>query len=260
LITAVGGSDAGNVERLKELPERIDVADLDGDEQQILLDVLKEHFDPCGEPISFLESLNKAETCDQAIDSAELVVDLVAKGLSKRQIVQQLLKHLARSNMKADFDLSQTPYMGDPEAKNVIVEFMDFQCPYCKVASKQLKTLAKKYGAALYIKHLPIEHHTFARKAALASLAADRQGRFWDVYDALFEHQDTLSVEVIEDPAIKAGLDMKRYAKDLKDPGLEKLLRADEKEADRFKVEGTPTFFVNGYMVELDDIEEKLSD
>lgn len=259
VITAVGGDSAGSGERLKELPETLDIVDLDGDEQQVLLSVLKEHFDPCGEPISFLESLKKSETCDQATNSVKLVVNLVQKGLSKRQIVQQLLKYLARASMKAEFDLTETPYIGDPEANHTIVEFMDFQCPYCKVASKELKRIAKKHGAVLYIKHLPIEHHEFARKAALASLAADRQGKFWEVYEALFAHQDTLSDEVIDDLVQKSGLDLKRFAKDVADPTLEKLLKRDEGEADRFKVDGTPTFFVDGYMVELDDIEGKLS-
>ena len=187
------------------------------------------------------------------------MVNYIQKGLSKRQIAKELMKELAKASMVAEFDFMGSPYMGDPDSKLVIVEFMDFECPYCKVVSKEAQALAKKHGAALFIKHLPIDHHKHAHLAAKASLAADRQGRFWEVYTALFDNQTSLSEELIHQLAKGAGLDMKRYKKDLESPELDVLLKRDEQEADRFQVEGTPSFFLNGKPVEFDQLEERLA-
>ena len=240
------------------LPARLDVKDLDGDEKALLAAVLLDQFDPCGEPRSFMESLSADETCDRAIESGEMVVLMVQQGLSKRQIVVQLLRELKRATTVADFQMDGSPYMGDPHGKVVVVEFMDFQCPYCKITSKPAKELAKKYGAGLVIKHLPIDHHEFARSAALVSLAADRQGRFWALNALLFEHQDELSEEKILALAKQAGCDMARLAKDAASDEVKATLARDLEEADRFDVDGTPTFYVNGILVDFEQLEAKL--
>ena len=187
-----------------------------------------------------------------------MVVNLVAKGLSKRQIVRELLKELARTTERADFSLEGSPYIGDPGAKVVIIEYMDYQCPFCRVASGPAKELAKKHGAVLYIKHLPIEHHEFAHAAAIASMAAHRQGRFWKMGELLFANQDVLSLERIDALAKEAGCDMKRYQADKKSPEIELVIKRDIAEGDRLEVEGTPTFYVDGFLVDYDQLEEKI--
>jgi protein-disulfide isomerase len=246
--------------RNPKLPATLDIGDLDEAEQALLVSVLEQQFDPCGKPVNFLESLRAADTCERATKLAPVVVKLVARGLSKRQIVVELLKELQRTANKAAFELDGTPYVGDPSAKRVIVEFTDFECPYCKMAAEPAKALAKKHGAVLYVKHLPLEHHQFARKAALMSLAAARQGKFWEVYRAFFDHQEQLSDELLRKLVGEAGVDMARFDRDLTSPELEALLKRDEREADRYKIDGTPTFFVDGYKVEFDALESALTE
>jgi protein-disulfide isomerase len=241
-----------------KVPSSVDVQDLDADERASLVEVLTSQFDPCGEPRSFMAALEAEVPCERALESAALVVNLVAKGLSKRQIVRELLKELARTTERADFSLEGSPYIGDPGAKVVIIEYMDFECPFCRVASGPTKELAKKHGAVLYIKHLPIEHHEFAQAAAVASMAAHRQGMFWKLGELLFANQDMLSLERIDELAKEAGCDMKRYEADKKSPEIELVIKRDVEEGDRLEVDGTPTFYVDGFLVDYDQLEEKI--
>ena len=243
-----------------KLPPNLDVKDLDDDEKRVLQEVLEEQYDPCGKPRSFFESLSAADTCELAKKLGGLAVTKVAQGLSKKQIVQELLKEQARQASKMDFDLSASPRLGEPgPGKKVVVELFDYQCPHCRVASKPTKELAKKVGAVLYFKMLPLGFHPVAREAALAALACHRQGKFFEVHEGFFEAQERLSTEVIREIVKKAGVDMARFDKDLKDPELTKLLERDLDESNKAKINGTPTFYVDGYEVAYEQLEATLT-
>lgn len=242
-----------------KLPASLDTKDLDHDEKLLLQEVLEEQYDPCGKPRSFLESLGAADACAEAHKLAGLAVTRIADGLSKRQVVQELLKEQARWASKAEFDLAGSPVFGEPgPGKKVIVEFFDYQCPHCKISNKPAKEIAEKTGAVLYYKMLPLEMHPNAREAALHALAAHRQGKFFALHELLFENQERLSPELIRELAQKAGLDLARLDKDLADPALTQQLERDIAESTRAKVTGTPTFFVDGYETELDQLEGAL--
>lgn len=241
------------------LPTGLDTKDLDDAEKRLLQEVLEEQYDPCGKSRSFLDSLKAADSCDEAKKLAALAVTKIADGLSKKQVVQELLKEQARWASKATFDFTGSPHHGTPAAgKKVMVEFFDYQCPHCKMAAKPAKELADKVGAVLYYKMLPLEIHPVAKDAALAALAAQRQGKFEALHDAIFEHQEALTAELVKVLASKAGLDMVQFEADLKDPALTKLLERDMEEATKAKIDGTPTFFVDGYQVEFDQLEGAL--
>ena len=241
-----------------ELPSSVDPKDLDTSERALLYEVLDEQYDPCGKSRNFLESLRDLKTCTEAGKLAALAVDKIADGLSKRQVIQELLKEQSRWAKKADFDLEGSPSYGDAAtAKKVVVEFFDYQCSHCKHASKPLKELAKKNGAVVYYKMLPLNHNPAAKDAALVALAAHRQGRFEALHELLFENQDRLDAKVVRELAKKAGVDMKRLEADLAATGVgsvQALLERDLAESDRVKVGGTPTFFVDGIEVELDQL------
>ncbi|MCB9729516.1 MAG: thioredoxin domain-containing protein [Deltaproteobacteria bacterium] len=242
-----------------ELPSRLDIRDLDVDEQRLLAEVLREQFDPCGEPRSFMEALQADKPCDRALSLGTYTVTLVQKGLSKRLIARELMKELARTTSKMSFDLTGVAHAGDPAAEHVIVEFLDYQCPFCKQTFGPLRAAAKKYGAVVYVKQLPLTaHHPHALAAAHAALAAQRQGRFWEMSEAMFDNQERLSDDVIKELARQVGLDMQRFETDLKDPELDAILARDEAEADAAKVDGTPSIYLDGYLVEHDQLEEKL--
>ena len=115
-----------------------------------------------------------------------------------------------------------------------------------------LKQVLEKYprGVKLVYKNFPISSHKFARQAAAAALAADRQGKFWEMHDRLFEKYNQLNNTVIRDIAKSLGLDMKRLERDMKDREIQSMITRDIEEGGRIGVRGTPTIFVNGELLQ----------
>ena len=140
------------------------------------------------------------------------------------------------------------PALGPEDAKVTLIIFSDFQCPFCRRAEATVKALRARYGDQLRIvfKNRPLPIHAHARLAALAALAAQAQGHFWEFHDWLFSGQAALDHDALIDEAGRLGLDTARFQADLDSARYEGLLDADVQEADRLDVRGTPTFFVNG--------------
>lgn len=241
-------------------PKGLDTQDLDPDEVQLLLEILDEQFDPCGSSESFLKSLEAGATCELSAYMTDFTVKLMQRGLSKRQAVALFLKELARRSSKAEFSLEGVPHHGDPSSDKVLVEFIDYQCPYCAEVSKPAKKLAQQYGAVLYIKQLPLgDHHPLAKPAARMALAAHNQGKFWEVHEAFYANQARLSEELLDELAKKAGVDLKKAKAEIAAGTYDKTIADHAAEADRLRVDGTPFFFLNGYAVEFDELETALS-
>ncbi len=98
----------------------------------------------------------------------------------------------------------------------------------------------------LVFKNFPLRNHKFAWPAAIAALAANKQGKFWELHDQLYENYNRLSDQKIREIAQQVGLDMEKFDKDLKDPKLKAIVERDFQEGARVGVRGIPTIFVNG--------------
>jgi len=150
-------------------------------------------------------------------------------------------------------EAGDAPFMGDKNAKVTIVEFSDFQCPYCAKGADILKQIKKKYGSKVKVvfKNFPLPFHTHAEKAAAASLCANEQGTdyFWKLHDEMFAHQDSLDAEGLKKAASKIGLKADRFTKCLDENKYVTQVRAQMDEGRSFKVKSTPTFFVNGQLI-----------
>ena len=241
-----------------ELPG-VATKDLDAPERKILDQILQEQFDPCGKPRSFLDAVKDAKTCPLATRLANFCVEGIRRGLSKKQVVRSLLKELKRLTVKYDFTLDGRPAYGPKDARVTVVEFSDFECPYCRKAAAALRALVGRHkGVRLVFKHYPLEFHKTARVAAIACTAAHQQGKFWQLHDLLFKEQGNLTPALVEKLAKAAGLDMARFAKDLK--AAETVVDVDRREGDAAGVDGTPTLYVNGLKVEMDDLEKRLEE
>ena len=101
----------------------------------------------------------------------------------------------------------------------------------------------------LVFKNFPLRNHKFACPAAIAALAANQQGKFWELHDQLYENYNRLSEQKIREIAQQVGLDMEKFDKDMKDPELKALVERDFQEGARAGVRGIPTIFVNGRML-----------
>ncbi len=140
------------------------------------------------------------------------------------------------------------PVRGAENAKIMIVEFSDFQCPFCSRVSPTLDQIIDEYGDKVQIafKHLPLAFHQKAPAAHAASVAADRQGKFWEMHDKIFANQKEMSPEKYVEWAGELGLDVEKFKKDLASAEVKKQIEADKQEAAKLGVTGTPSFFVNG--------------
>ena len=137
---------------------------------------------------------------------------------------------------------------GPQEAPVTLVEYGDFECPYCGRAEAVIRELLADYGDIAYVwRHLPLtDVHPRAQIAAEAAEAAHKQGRFWDMHDLLLEHQDALRPKDLMVYAEELGLDMDRFEDTLREHRTAARVARDVDSADLSGVSGTPTFFVNG--------------
>jgi protein-disulfide isomerase len=137
---------------------------------------------------------------------------------------------------------------GRADALVTIIEFGDFQCPYCREVTSTIDDLLTRHGddVRVVFRHNPLAIHPEAKSAAKAALAAGRQGKFWAMHDKLFESQFELSPAKYREYAIAIGLDATKFDTDFADPELDRRIEEDLGIAKRFGVTGTPAFFVNG--------------
>jgi protein-disulfide isomerase len=133
-----------------------------------------------------------------------------------------------------------------------VIEFSDFQCPFCGRAVPTLSQIEKQYGGKVRIvfKHLPLPMHAKAPAAHAAAEAAHRQGQFWAMHDKIFSDQADMSPERYREYARELGLDLARFDRDVDDAATRQRIDADADEAKQLGVSGTPAFFVNGRFVE----------
>jgi protein-disulfide isomerase len=137
---------------------------------------------------------------------------------------------------------------GPIESPVTVVEYGDFECPYCGQAEPFVRELLREFGDVRYVwRHLPLSDvHPQAQLAAEAAEAAAEQGAFWDMHDLLLDHQDSLQPADLIGYAEQLGLDMERFSSELREHKGANRVAEDVNSADLSGVSGTPTFFING--------------
>jgi Na+/H+ antiporter NhaA len=147
-----------------------------------------------------------------------------------------------------DVDPERDHVRGPVDAPVTLVEYGDFECPYCGMAEPIVRELLRDFGDVSYIwRHLPLSDvHPRAQLAAEAAEAADAQGAFWEMHDVLLDHQDRLGPNDLAGYAEGLGLDVERFTADLQFHAGAARVAEDVDSADLSGVSGTPTFFING--------------
>jgi len=138
------------------------------------------------------------------------------------------------------------PIKGDKNAPVTIVEFSDFQCPFCSRVLPTVDQVMKDYAGKvnLTFKHNPLPFHPEAMPAAKASMAAHKQGKFWEMHDKLFNNQRDLKADAYKKFAKDLKLDAAKFEKDMKDATLQKSIEEDANFARQNGAGGTPSFFI----------------
>ena len=143
------------------------------------------------------------------------------------------------------------PSRGPTSAPVTIVEFSDFQCPYCGREYPVIERLMKEYDGRLRLvfRHYPLDFHPFAQKAAEAAACAQDQGKFWELHDKMFTNQTKLAVTDLKGYAKSLGMDPTKFDKCLDNGEKKALVDEDMKAGSAAGVSGTPAFFINGIFI-----------
>ncbi|MFH1469385.1 MAG: thioredoxin domain-containing protein [Pseudomonadota bacterium] len=224
---------------------------LGGAQQALALRVLNAASSPCDpcEKAGFSIATcakAKGDVCTNMSSLVDRAARLAGQGKSEEELTAALTYEAGW----VPLDTTGSPADGPTSAPIVLVEFTDFQCPYCSRSQATLGALREKYGDKLQIvyKNYPISRHKLAKPAAVAAMAAGMQGKFWEYKHILFERQRELSQDgIFEQIAQEVGLNVPQWKRDLESPEIEKQIREDSQQARKVGVTGTPCFFVNGY-------------
>ncbi len=155
---------------------------------------------------------------------------------------------------KVEASADDDPVKGSKEAPVTIIEFSDFQCPFCGKFFKQaLPEINKNYittgKAKLVYRDFPLDFHQYAQKAAEAAECADDQGKFWEMHDKIFENQNTITVDDLKGHAKNIGLDTTKFNNCLDTGKYEQEVKKDMSDGKAAGVTGTPAFVINGKLV-----------
>lgn len=212
----------------------------------------------------------KDPSCSRSLGLAGTIIDAVKSGKTDDQVVTAVKAAVPQAPAAAAAAPAPAPsgpvqisyegaqMKGNPKARATLVEYADFQCPYCARAIPVVQQILTKYGddVRYVFKQFPLTSiHPFAEPAARASLAAAKQGKFWPMYDILFQNNRALDDASLKKYAQDIGLDVAKFDKDRSDASVTEMLNKDVSEAQRVGVGGTPAFFVNGVQAPSWDIE-----
>jgi len=151
-------------------------------------------------------------------------------------------------NQPVDLKLAGAPARGPESARVTIVEFSDFQCPFCRSGADALTAIGKAYpnDVRLVFKQFPLESHSEAAIAAEASLAAQAQGKFWEMHDRIFANPRSLTEPNLIAWAKEFGMDVARFTSELASHKYQNRVQTEVREGLDAGVQGTPTVFLNG--------------
>jgi protein-disulfide isomerase len=211
----------------------------------------------CGCNMKLAQCRIEDPPCGYSRALAAMAVEAAKQGKSEKGIRQVLegsnLVIRARQRNRILLDPVEIPITGAPskgpaEAKVTIVEFSDFQCPYCAVAVGKLNALLRAYpnDVRLVFKQFPLEIHSMAALAASAALSAHSQGKFWPMHDKMYAEFRRLSRSNILEWAKELGLDPAKFQASMDSAVTQTAVQHDMEDGIRAGVEGTPTVFVNG--------------
>jgi protein-disulfide isomerase len=189
-----------------------------------------------------------AEQQDVAKGMIDEIIPLIKAGKTESEIIKILQERESKKITRYRVEVGDSPFKGPEDAKVTIIEFTDFQCPFCSRVQPTLKKILEKYPQDVrkVFKQHPLTFHKDAPLAAEASLAAGAQGKFWEMKEILFNNQKKLKEENLVEYAQNLGLDIEKFKADLRDHTYKEQVDRESKQAVTLGATGTPAFFVNG--------------
>jgi protein-disulfide isomerase len=213
---------------------------------------IREEQCSCGCTMKIAECRMKDPTCSYSRKLASVAM----KGFAAGETVAQVRADVKKAGLEpppvledpVKISLAGDPAKGPDNARVTIVEFSDFQCPFCAKAVAAAYEITRQFpkDVRLVFKQFPLDMHAQAEFGAEAALAAQAQGKFWEMHDKLYAGFPDLSRRTVMRYAKEIGLDVNRFADDVDSRKFKARVHNEEQEGEVAGVGGTPTFFING--------------
>lgn len=228
---------------------------LEPDERARFVGLAEAELCPCDGQVASLDAcLRTVETtCSLAAQVAAQMMRMIKEDADDAEIGAEVQRAIANARRVHTFDLSGVPYQGAETPAITLVEFADFQCPHCREFAHSIDAVLERFGdrVRVYYRQYPLPSHPNAMTASLASLAAHRQGMFWQFHAKVFENQAALNAATDPLPLLlgwaeEIGLNTQRLQADMADPAVAALVQADLRAGTDAGLQGTPTLFIDG--------------
>ncbi len=252
-LTLVAQTPSPDAWKTSETLGDVDLSGLTAVQKKAVLKVLREEDCTCQCGMKAAECILKDTNCGYSRGLAKIAIQGVKDGKSLVEI-SKLMDASPKAHRPKILEAPVTipvagsPVRGPADARITLVEFSDFECPFCSAAVKQVDTVMAAYpkDVKLIYKQFPLSMHPHAQLAAEASLAAREQGKFWEMYEVMFKNYRSLSRENIMLWAKQLGLNMNKFTTELDSHKYKAEVKKDIEDGETANVYGTPAFYING--------------
>jgi thiol-disulfide isomerase/thioredoxin len=246
------GTDSNRALRDVEVPG-VDTHDFTPREKHEFSQFVTELPSPCSAvAVPIAECVLEKRPCAACVPAALAIAKAVRDGMTRQQ-VHDLYKERFDAASAKSIPLDGSPSRGPETAAVVVVEFADFECPFCQKLAPDLDHMweARRDKVRFVYKFLPLSMHHHGEVAARAAIAAQMQGKFWEMHHKLFANGQHLEESDLEGYAAAIGVDIDRFRADMASDAAKARIDTDRKLADALGVKGTPTLFIDGREYDL---------
>lgn len=244
--------DAGAVAEVSI--KEVDTSSLTPRERREWAAQVSELLAPCPDaPVSIAQCAQEHRACRTCVPAAQFLLRQVQAGKPKKDREDAFHARFDATKVKT-IVTDGSPEVGPPDAPVVIVEWADFECPFCRLMYPMLEELAhKRFEGQVKVvyKFYPLSGHPHGDIAARVAIAAGKQGKFWEMHHTLFDNQEKLEQADLEGYAKQLGLDVGKLKADMVSAETVGRIDKDRKQADQLGLDGTPFMFVDGREVDL---------
>jgi protein-disulfide isomerase len=253
LLAALAGCQAGppsdpsKAQQDVELPG-VDTHEFTPRERHEFSTYVAEFAAPCAAvAVPVAQCVLEKRACAACLPAAQTIAKAVREGMAREQ-VEGIYKERFDAKSAKTIPVDGSPFRGPATAPVTIVEFADFECPFCQRIAPELDALWEKRQTAVRFvyKFMPLAMHQHGEPAARAAIAAQAQGKFWEMHHLLFTNGERLDDASLLGYATTLGLDLDKFRADMQSPATKARIEADRKLGDTLNVKGTPTLFING--------------
>jgi protein-disulfide isomerase len=256
-------------ERPQDKPKSVDLQGVDTSklterEKEQWSVYVSELLAPCSDqPVSIAQCVAEKRACDSCLPAARFLAKQVTSGKTRSQAEGAFRTRFSADTVK-NVNPGDSPSKGAADAAVTLVEWADFECPFCAMAYPLLDSVVERYPTQvrLVFKNFPLSMHEHGEPAARAVVAAGKQGKFWEMHHALFQNQKTLDEAGLAKIAKELRLDVKKFDEDRRSEAVADTVAKDRKEGESLGLQGTPAIFINGRAFDLEqfDLAEDLND